>query len=282
MSDSAQQQPRVATTPIPRANPGPLPAGPLKQLPFLTFVLPFAVYMLLGVLEPTPSKPGGAFGISIGYEHYPIVYTVKIVATLAAMAVVLPGYRTFPFRLTWLGPAVGILGIVAWVGLCSMDLEPRAYAASGLKWMVETGYSMLGLELPENQGERPAFNPLEVLADQPLWAYTFLAIRFLGLAFVVPVIEEFLLRGFLMRFVLSRDWWLVPFGTITGAALFYGTLFPIFSHPLSELFAVLVWFGMVHWLMWRTRSIWDCVAAHIVTNFLLGIYVVAYGEWHLW
>jgi hypothetical protein len=33
--------------------------------------------------------------------------------------------------------------------------------------------------------------------------------------------------------------------------------------------------------MLRTRNIWDCVAAHATTNLLLGIYVVATGEWWL-
>jgi hypothetical protein len=31
-----------------------------------------------------------------------------------------------------------------------------------------------------------------------------------------------------------------------------------------------------------TRSIWDCVVAHLVTNLLLGIYVIATGTWELW
>ena len=39
---------------------------------------------------------------------------------------------------------------------------------------------------------------------------------------------------------------------------------------------------MVTWLMVRTRNIWDCVAAHAVTNVLLGIYVVASQQWTLW
>ena len=29
----------------------------------------------------------------------------------------------------------------------------------------------------------------------------------------------------------------------------------------------------------HTRNIWDCVVAHAVTNLLLGVYVVATGEW---
>jgi hypothetical protein len=52
-------------------------------------------------------------------------------------------------------------------------------------------------------------------------------------------------------------------------------------HP-GELLAAGVWFSLVTLLMVRTKNIWDCVAAHAVTNLLLGIYVVTYGQWQLW
>ena len=35
---------------------------------------------------------------------------------------------------------------------------------------------------------------------------------------------------------------------------------------------------MITWLMLRTRNIWDCVAAHAITNLILGIYVVVVGH----
>ncbi len=57
-----------------------------------------------------------------------------------------------------------------------------------------------------------------------------------------------------------------------------GTVFPMLIHP-AELLAAAVWFSMVTWLMVRTRNVWDCVAAHAVTNLLLGVYVVTSGEW---
>ncbi len=139
----------------------------------------------------------------------------------------------------------------------------------------------LGLEKLLGLGERPAFNPLAELAATPAWAYTFLVIRFLGLALIVPIIEEFFLRGFLMRFVIRENWWTVPFGTLTPAAAIIGTAVPMLMHP-AELLAAAVWFSLVTWLMVRTRNIWDCVAAHAVTNLLLGLYVVTQHQWQLW
>jgi hypothetical protein len=56
---------------------------------------------------------------------------------------------------------------------------------------------------------------------------------------------------------------------------------PALTH-LGEVLAAAAWFGMVTWLMVRTRNLWDCVLAHAVTNLLLGIYVVTWHEWTLW
>jgi CAAX prenyl protease-like protein len=228
--------------------------------------------MAVGSLEPTqpteqnPNPAATRFGIR--HEHYPIVYTAKIVLTVATILLVLPGYRPFPFRVSPLAIIVGMIGVVLWVWLCSLELERKLLGPIGLE-------GILGL------GQRPSYNPLDRLAATPLWAYSFLAIRFSGLAIVVPIIEEFFLRGFLMRYVISPDWWEVPFGRVTSLAVVVGTAVPMLMHP-AEMVAAAVWFSLVTWLMVRTKNIWDCVAAHAVTNLLLGIFVVTYGQWQLW
>jgi len=157
--------------------------------------------------------------------------------------------------------------VVAWIGLCHLGLERRILPTIGLG-------GLLG------SGQRSAFNPLVELAGQPALAYGFLAIRFVGLALVVPVIEEFFLRGFLMRLCVHDCWWNVPFGTVNLLAVAVGTAVPMAMHP-AELAAAFVWFSMVTGLMVATRNIWDCVAAHATTNLLMGIYVVAWNQWQL-
>jgi uncharacterized protein len=250
------------------------PQSLLASHPWLTFLLPFLVYMAVGTFEPAPPHESGTeldnwFGLR--YEHYPSVYTIKIALTFVAMLYVLPGYRQFPFRISPLAIGVGVVGVVLWIALSHLGLEDRFVQWLGPK---STLVGLLGL------GERPAYDPLGQLAATPLWAYVFLVIRFIGLALVVPIIEEFFLRGFLMRFVMGDRWWQIPFGQVTTISIVVGTLFPVLYHP--EKFAALVWFSLVTWLMIRTKNIWDCVAAHAVTNLLLGIYVVTRGEWHLW
>ncbi|HLA86344.1 MAG TPA: CAAX prenyl protease-related protein [Thermoguttaceae bacterium] len=251
-------------------------AGLLQRQPWIVFVVPFVVFMVLTQLEPTPDKSGGALGFSIPYAGYPWVYSVKIALTVLAVALVWSGYRRFAFRVSPLAVLVGVVGVVVWVGVCKLQIETRFLGP-----LVDNAVGRaFGLdELFNPSRTRSGYNPLEQLAAHPAAAWGFLAIRFLGLAAVVPVIEEFFLRGFLMRFVMARDWWEVPFGKVDATAVVVGTVFPMLMHP-AELVAAAVWFSMITWLMVRTRNVWDCVAAHTVTNLLLGIYVVTTGDWY--
>jgi hypothetical protein len=247
-------------------------AAVLQQRPWVTFLLPFLVYMIAGAFDPTPDAPGGkAIGLAIPYSAYPWLYAGKIALTVAAALFVLPGYRQFPLRLTPLAIVVGVVGGPLWIGLCSLNCE-HAYLLPLLE--------RCGLGSLIGGAERPAFNPFEQLAGQPAWAWSFMAVRFLGLVAVVPLVEEFFLRGFLMRFLMERDWWKAPFGKADRAAIFVGTAVPMLMHP-GELLAAAVWFSMITWLMLRTRNIWDCVAAHALTNLILGVYVVLSGAWRL-
>jgi membrane protease YdiL (CAAX protease family) len=270
-----------------------------------------AVFMLLGSFEPTPPKnfnPTDAKTTTellatleraealeatspgllpkFSYQQYPWVYSAKLVLVILTMIAVLPGYRTFPWRVSSLSVVVGVVGVVLWIVLCQLRLEPAIigpldrFLGGLIPGWEPADTPSIGLLRMLGTGERSAYNPLVYLADQPAWAWGFLAIRFVGLALVVPVIEEFFLRGFLMRFVVHDQWWQVPFGTATRAALVVGTGVPMLMHP-GELLAAFVWFSLVSWLMVRTRNIWDCVVAHGVTNLLLGVYVVMFDQWQL-
>lgn len=264
--------------PIPAAGAGQSwRASLLARHRWLTYLLPLIVFSALTALEPTPlpEQPDEAVQaaapephlLGLRYEHYPLVYTVKIALVIASMALVWPGYREFPFRLSPLAVVVGVVGVVVWIGLCRLQLEQRILPAIGLGGLTDLG-------------QRSAFNPLVEMADHRLLAAAFLFVRFVGLAAVVPIIEEFFLRGFLMRFVMGAEWWKIPFGQVDKLALAVGTLVPMLMHP-GELVAAGVWFSLVTWLMVRTRNIWDCVVAHAVTNLLLGLFVVVFDQWHL-
>lgn len=217
----------------------------------LILVVPFVVY-LSGM-----AVAGWLEGVS-----YPKTYSLVVGVTLMLMLAVWRGYSYAPFSISWLSVVVGVLGVFVWIGLWRID---REFLGLG---------SLFG-------STRESFNPFEQLRDDPHWMWAFLAIRFAGLVVVVPVIEEFFLRGFLMRYIDSADWDRVPLGKATWLSVAGVAVYGLVSHPAEPLSAV-VWFSMVTWLYLRTRSIWDCVLAHATTNLLLGLYVVGTGTWELW
>lgn len=277
----------------------PLPrSGPLRRWPWLTVLMPFVVYMLMQVMfesrlapppeadkaaatageetkEEAPKQKDAPKSVAeiemeharIPYETYPKLYTWKIILTTIAMLLVIPGYMAFRGGIHPMSIVVGIVGAVLWVGICKLHLEKVLLEPIGLGKLLDFT-------------RRPGFNPLVELASDPTWAKQFLAIRFFGLCVVVPIVEEFFLRGFLMRYVMHIDWPQIPFGVVDRTALIVGTAFPMLMHP-GELFAAAVWFSLVTWLMLRYRSIWDCIVAHMITNLLMGLWVLWSGDWWL-
>ena len=194
---------------------------------------------------------------------YPTIYTCVITVTAVLVVIVFAGYFRIPVNFSFWSVIVGIAGIVVWVGL----------------WWLDKHYLHVGEWV--GAGTRKAFNPFEVLKDDPTWMRQFLWIRFAGLVVIVPIVEEFFLRGFLMRYVDDPDWDEVPIGENTWMGILAPTAYGVLGHP-AEWLAAAVWFSMVTWLFLRTRSIWNCVIAHATTNLLLGLFVIYYGVWDLW
>jgi membrane protease YdiL (CAAX protease family) len=242
------------------------------------YVLPMAAFMLLGSLEPAAPEPGehaepGLFGLT--HDHYPLIYTAKLALVIGVLALCRPAWGQWPLRVSALAVGVGVVGVVLWVFLCNLRAEERV-----VEWLGEENPLMGPLGLLGFGAARAAYNPWDQLGHAPALCWAFLVVRFVGLSLVVPVLEELMLRGWLMRNVVSPEFWEVEFGRVTTAAVIAGTAFPMLYHP--EKLASLGWFTLVTWLMVRTKNYWDCVAAHAVTNFLLGVYVVTTGAWELW
>ncbi|TWT85234.1 CAAX amino terminal protease self- immunity [Posidoniimonas polymericola] len=275
--------------PEPANQPSPDRAtwGWFASRPVLPFVLPLAVFMLLATFEPSAPDPDATpeaaaaaeadnwFGLT--FSQYPYAYAVRLLLGFATLAWCWrPIISQFPFRVSPLSVVVGVVGVVLWVAICWVDLEGYLVRMLGEE---NPAVMLLGL------GPRPAFNPFQELADQPAWfVWAFLVVRFIGLAVLVPIIEELMLRGWLMRNLETDgyhpEFWQVAFGKAGAMTIVIGTAFPMLYHP--EKLASLVWFSLVTWLMLRTKNFWDCVVAHAVTNFLLGVWVVTMGDWRLW
>ncbi len=239
---------------------------------WLPYVLPIIVYMALGLAEPKPIDSPPATGSvepsTVAGLTYPIFYTIRVSLTLVAALVALPVYRSFPFRVHPLSVFVGVAGGIAWILLCRLNVESALSELPILSGLLSSG-------------ERSGYNPFVELTGRPIMLVLFLGVRFFGLVLLIPLIEEFFLRGFLMRFVIDGNWPQVTFGTATTFAICVGTLYGVIAHP-AEILAAAVWFSLITWLMIRTRNMWDCVVAHMVTNLALGLYVVIWQDWRLW
>jgi CAAX prenyl protease-like protein len=238
----------------------------LQRHRWLAYLLPMIVFMLSGQLEPGKE---GELPFGLRYEHFGWVYAARMALTTAAILFVWPVFRELGGRVTPLSVIVGLVGGALWIWLCRQNWEQEALPAVGLQWLLD-------------MEKRSAYDPITELGGATTAFYAFLAVRFFGLVVLVPLLEELFLRGFVMRLVIDPDWWKVPFGTITVAAVAAGTIVPVLTHPKSEFFAVVVFFSLVTALMAYTRSFWDCVIAHASANLMLGVYVVKSGDWQLW
>jgi CAAX prenyl protease-like protein len=221
--------------------------------------VPFAVFLAGGLLEPTRSGDGLAGALGIPFAAYPLFYSLRIAATLVAIAWSWSPIRRWVGRPTWWPPVVGMALVVPWVVLASLQRD--AGWAAGV-------------------GERAAFNPFAVCNDSAMPAWAFVAIRALGLIVVVPLVEELFLRGFLMRYVINEDFWNVPFGTLTFSAAAACLLYAVASHP-AECVAAAGWFAVVTGIAAATRRPIDTVLAHAMTNLALGAYVLLTDNWWL-
>ncbi len=263
----------------------------LRTHRWLPFVLPFAVFMATGWIEPQPhagtpsagnvvtsdsttideqAGDGDASGRDASGRllRYPAAHVVRMGLTLFAILLVLPAWRAAPLRFSLLAVPVGLVGGVLWILICRMRIEDQFLTLIGLgDWAA--------------WGDRPAFDPFGAFGEARWWMAAFLAVRLVGLTVIVPLIEEFFLRGFLMRFLLKADWWTIPLGTVTWGSGMIVIAYAVLSHP-AEPIAAALWFTLITLLYARTRSLWDCVVAHGVTNGVLGVYILLWRDWTLW
>lgn len=110
--------------------------------------------------------------------------------------------------------------------------------------------------------------------------WIFALTRLAGSALTIAVIEEFFWRGFLYRWLIEKPFTAVALGRFDWEAFLVVCLLFGFEHNrwLAGIAAGVV-YGL---LLIRTRDIWAVCVAHVVTNLLLGLYVLAAGHYAFW
>ena len=215
---------------------------------WLPYAAPMVLFLMLTALE-------GYLPLAL----YPFVYGIKALLVLIALLICA---RAWKGELRWDGKAVA-LGIL--VGLLGLWLWLKLDALQPAGWSL---------------GKRTAYNPFQEIAN-PTLRYSFLTVRFVGLALLVPVMEEVFWRSFLLRFATDQDKWKeLPLGQFSLAA--FGIVAVLFAVAHPEWLAAIGYAALMAGLLRHTKSLLACVVAHGVTNAALGVYVLLTGNWRYW
>ncbi|HLL89564.1 MAG TPA: CAAX prenyl protease-related protein [Tepidisphaeraceae bacterium] len=191
---------------------------------------------------------------------YPYTYTAKTLVAAALLWALWRHYTPPRWSHLGLGVLVGVVGVFQWV-------------------LMEKGLLALWPDYP-----RARMDPVDPFSyfDSPAADWAWIAVRLLGPALVVPVMEELFWRDFLWRSLLApNDFKLAHVGEWDGKVFAMVAVF--FAGVHLQMWATsVVWAVLVGWLLVRTRSLGACIVAHGVTNLLLGAYVLWTKDWMFW
>lgn len=217
----------------------------------LARVLPFALFMiLLAVRGNLPASmasaidPQWVYGLSVLLVSGTLLFFWRDYAELARSA--WPSAKEVVVAV-----AVGLLVFMLWINLA----EP---------WMM--------------MGEATAtFHPVD---SEGRLKWDLIAVRWVGAALMVPVMEELFWRSFLMRWVDNPDFEKIDPRAVTLKAVGMSTAVFMLAH--TQWLAAIVAGLAYAWLYRRSGSLWTAVIAHAVTNGVLGVWVVLNGTWQFW
>ncbi len=220
-------------------------------------ILPFALFMAVIGLEEGLRFMDGKAWISVQDSTFALLYPLKPLVAGIALFMCRRAYT----ELRWADLTRGIqtaasiaLGLAVFVLWINMDWTFGALS------------------------EPPGYNP-NIFADPGLrQSMTF--IRIGSAVLIVPIMEEIFWRSFILRYVINPDFAKVPLGTFTWISFLVGAvLFGLAHHfILAGIMA-----GMAYsWLLYRTRSLAQCILSHAVTNLALAAFVLSTEKWWFW
>lgn len=220
-------------------------------------VAPFVIFLVLTGCQ-------GWFGEAGRYWFY----LAKTVAGAWLVWEMRPLVSEMRWTFSWEAVAIGIAVVVVWIGL-----DPYYPRLSELT-------SKIGLTKARSAAEQIPWNPALEFGKGTVLAWFFLIVRFAGPSLVVPPLEEVFYRSFLYRYLVRVDFQSLPLRQLHWVSLFVTALIFASTH---EQWLAAIFCGLAYqWLVLRKNRLGDAMAAHAITNFLLGIWVVWKGAWNFW
>ena len=228
----------------------------LSRSPVTARVAPFVIFVLLTAAQ-------GKFGSASAYWFY----FAKTLVGLWLIVEIRPLVAEMRWAFSWEAVVVGVGIFAIWVGI------------SG-EWTTQNSlWVRLGISHPPKIP--PAiWNPNELFGPGSPLAWLFIIIRILGSTFVVPPLEEVFYRSFVYRYIANQNFLDVPLNRFLPVPFLATAAVFGFSH--NEWLAGIICGMAYQWLVLRKNRLGDAMAAHAITNFLLGIWVVWRGAWNFW
>jgi CAAX prenyl protease-like protein len=161
------------------------------------------------------------------------------------------------WRLSWEAVVAGLLVLALWVGLDPYYAKINFLFSAGDPW-----------------------NPFKQFGAGSAAGWFFFFVRTFGSALIVPPLEESFYRSFLYRYFVRLDFTSMPLGQLHWLSFFVtSALFGLAHYQwLGGLLCGLIFQSLVI----RKGRLGDAMAAHAITNFLLGLYIYWKNDWHFW
>lgn len=196
-------------------------------------------------------------GIGIPYTFFLYLYPVKIIA-VGGLLILFRGSYT---ELTW------------------TDL--RCFSKTAISILTGIAVFVLWINLTwpwATIGTLNGFDPS--LVSENFTRYLLIISRILGASIVVPIMEEIFWRSWLLRYLVSADFQSVELGRFSFSSFAIGSV--LFGMEHNLWFAGIVAGASYSLLLYYSKSLAQCVLAHAVTNFILGLYVIQSSRWEFW
>jgi CAAX prenyl protease-like protein len=204
--------------------------------------------------------------MSLPMSDVALRYALQTVICLVALLILKP-WRYYPalnIRLLPLSVLVGVGVAVLWI------LPESGWIK---QWpAIHDGYARYFI-----RGSDPGNGQLYA-PEQCGWSFSI--IRLCGSAFVIAVLEEFFWRGFFMRWMANPNFLAVEPRKVGWRIFIIIAIAFGFEHSrwLAGMLAGLAYGG----LYLRKGDLMAVAVAHVTTNYLLGLYVLATGAYHFW
>ena len=237
-----------------------------RTSPSLVRAVPFAIFLALTFCQNEFSEA----------DRY-WFYAAKMVLGAWLIWLVRPSVAEMRWNFSWEALVVGAGVFVVWVGLDgyypALDQLNQNYFCPLFR--------KIGLESWCSESvPLTGWNPHLQFGQDSVLAWTFVVVRIAGSSLVVPPLEEVFFRSFLYRFLVRNDFLNMPLAQFRLKPFLICAVLFGFEHR-EWLAGILCAFGY-HGLVFRKKRLGDAIAAHGLTNLLLGLYVVSRGQWRFW